>query len=62
MFSLDQGMNREPSDPEADDIPICHFASPKINRELLRRGAVRLLKIKLKQTWPWSEHDLILFL
>ena len=29
MFSLYQGLNRRPSDVEADDIPICHLASSK---------------------------------
>ena len=27
MLSLYQGLNRGPSDPEADDIPVCHCAS-----------------------------------
>ena len=27
IFSLYQGLNRGPSDPEADDIPMCHSAS-----------------------------------
>ena len=26
IFSLYQGLNRGPSDPEADDIPMRHFA------------------------------------
>ena len=25
MFSLHRGFNQGPSDPEAEDIPICHF-------------------------------------
>ena len=28
IFSLYQGLNLGPSDPEADDIPMCHHASP----------------------------------
>ena len=27
MFSLYPGLNRVPSDPEADDIPMCNHAS-----------------------------------
>ena len=27
MFSLFQGLNQGPSDPDADDIPMCYHAS-----------------------------------
>ena len=30
FYYLYQGLNQESSDPEADDIPMCHHASQKM--------------------------------
>ena len=41
MFCLYQGLNREPSDPEADEIPMCYPASSKQIRDINKQAAIK---------------------
>ena len=52
MFSLYQGLNRRPSDVEADDIPICHLASSKYtpNNRLGKKFKAKIVSEKA-QVW-----------